>query len=83
MSQEQGKRRDLDVLYEAVRSGKSNVELLEEEETRGPYLKYYKAVEHVRELTGTARSTLPAIQILWGTTGAGTASMDAGCVVYI
>lgn len=43
---EQGKRRDIVALYDGVKEGKTNDELAEE--YPGAYMKFYKAVGHVR-----------------------------------
>lgn len=65
----QGKRNDLVSLYESVKVGKTDREILEE--APAAYMRYYKAVSHVRLLIAPQRRFKTEVYVIWGDTGLG------------
>lgn len=65
----QGKRNDVVRLYECVKQGKTNKQILEE--SPAAYMKYYKAVAHVRHVIAEKRSWKTKVYVIWGNTGLG------------
>jgi len=65
----QGKRNDLVRLYECVKEGKDNKVILDE--MPATYMRYYKAVAHVRHVIATPRSFKTEVYVIWGKTGLG------------
>lgn len=66
-----GKRNDLDALWSALEANASNVELWQTPETRGPMLRYHRAVDRYRFDTAPRRSEPPRVVVLWGPPGTG------------
>lgn len=64
-----GARKDIVRLYEAVKEGKTNKEILEE--NPAAYMKFYRAVHHVRHVISVKRSFKTEVYVLWGATGLG------------
>lgn len=65
----QGKRNDVVRLYECVKEGKSNKQILEE--VPAAYMRYYKAVHHVRHVLAPKRDFMTKVYVIWGATGLG------------
>lgn len=65
----QGQRNDVVRLYECVKEGKSNKEILEE--APATYMRYYKAVAHVRHVLAPKRDFKTKVYVIWGATGLG------------
>lgn len=64
-----GKRNDLIKLYEGVKEGKTNQQLLEEHPAA--YMRNFKAIEHVRHVIATRRDFKTEVYVLWGDTKLG------------
>lgn len=64
-----GQRNDIVRLYESVKEGKSNKQLLEE--SPASYMRYYKAVAHVRHVIAPKREFKTEVYVVWGDTGLG------------
>lgn len=64
-----GTRTDIVRLYESVKAGKNNKEILDE--YPGTYMRYYKAVAHVRHVLSERRKFKTEVYVLWGNTGLG------------
>lgn len=65
----QGKRSDLDLVYDAIKEGKSDKDI--QEEHTSAYFKYYKAVDRVRANLMLPRSEKPEVLWYYGATGTG------------
>ena len=65
----QGTRSDISGLVDAVKSGKSDLELLESH--AGEYVKYYRAIDRIRLLLLPNRSSFEGIYLFLGEPGTG------------
>jgi len=66
----QGKRSDIEVLHEDLKSGKPLKEIAED--NFGLYLRYYKSIENYRFLQGgKSEYKQPQVDIYWGASGTG------------
>lgn len=63
----QGRRNDIVKLYESVKSGKSNKEILEE--SPAAYMRYYRAVSHVRSVIAEPRNFKTNVIVVYGKEG--------------
>lgn len=65
----QGKRNDLVRLYESVKEGKPDRQILEEDPAT--YMRYFKAVDRVRLVIAPRRDFKTEVYVIWGGTGLG------------
>lgn len=68
----QGKRTDLDRVYDAVKAGQSRTEI--GDEFKGTYIRYKRSIDNLlREMSQTVRDPTnePNVVVYWGSTGTG------------
>lgn len=65
----QGKRSDLNDIYDKIKKGMSTLSIADEYPSQ--YMRYYKAFDRVRELHMVDRTEMPEITWIWGETGVG------------